>query len=126
MPRLTDNSADPPPGELVLRPVTQGCVEVEYVPARERLFQAGVAAERVDGLHTRLLHIDALQGDIKILPINTNPKKENFLKPKYDQVSQIIIGGQSLVRLGRNRDPAATVGDQHGKIMVTELDRGVL
>ena len=134
MPRLNDNTDDPPPGELVVRPVSQGCVDVEYVPSKERLLpkerllQAGVPDEHVDRLHTRLLHVDALQGEITIFPINTNPKKENFLKPKYDQVSQIIIGGQSLVRLGScpaNQEDVMVILESLPSCFVKDFDFGL-
>ena len=82
MPRLSDNTAGPPPGKLVVSPVSQGCVDVEYVPALERLLQAGVPADQVSQFRARLLHLDVKQGMVTIFPINTNPSRDNFLKPK--------------------------------------------
>ncbi|MDV2449556.1 Shedu anti-phage system protein SduA domain-containing protein [Xanthomonas hortorum] len=61
-------------------------VEVTAIPSKE------VRHLLIDDVPETLI-ARVMEDDIVMYPVNVNPTKADFLKPKYDQIDQIILGG---------------------------------
>ena len=109
MPRLINTTGDASPGHLIVELVSPGCADVDYMPPRHALLQMGVPEEHHGHTRTRLLQIDANRDSVTIFPIKTtNPRSDEFLKPKYRLVDRITIADQALV----TRDSCPTTQEE--------------
>lgn len=89
----------PPPdpkGELLIKEVHPRCVEVWFLPENERLQAARIALNERSKHRVKLLEINGQDAYITVSPINTLPTNPGFLKPKYDQVREIVIAETDL------------------------------
>ena len=80
-------------GRLAVEESTSnGCVEVFYIPSRERLEQAELNVEKPDLYRAKLLEFDRQHGIFTIFPINTRGRDPEFLKQEYMQIERITLG----------------------------------
>lgn len=89
----------PPPdpkGELLIEEVHPLCVEVWFIPEDERLEAARIDLKHRVRHRVKLLEISAQDAFIAVSPVNTLPTNPGFLKPKYDQVLEIVIAETDL------------------------------
>ncbi|AZU14303.1 hypothetical protein AC611_16810 [Xanthomonas phaseoli pv. phaseoli] len=61
-------------------------VEVTAIPSKE------VRHLLIDDVPETLIAL-VMEDDIVMYPVNVNPTKADFLKPKYDQINQIVLDG---------------------------------
>ena len=73
------------------------CIEVLYVPSRQKLVEAAIDFNDADAHRVKLLEIDKLSGRLTIFPTNTLAGNRDFLKPKYEQVERITLSGGQLI-----------------------------
>lgn len=89
----------PPPdpkGELLIEEVHPRCVEVWFIPEDARLTAAQIELKDRTKHRVKLLEISAQDSYIAVNPVNTLPTNPDFLKPKYDQVREIVIEDTDL------------------------------
>lgn len=89
----------PPPdpkGELFIEEVHPRCVEVWFIPEDARLEAARIDLKDRTKHRVKLLVISAQDSCIAVCPVNTLPNSPDFLKPKYDQVREIVIADTNL------------------------------
>ena len=79
------------PGSLVIESQCECCLDVFYIPSKERLEQSGLAPDNPTEHRVKLLHIGCGTRAVTIFPIRTSPHSNNFLKPKYHQIERITI-----------------------------------
>ena len=72
-------------------PSNADCIEVFYIPSREKLEKSNLSADNASDYRVKLLEIDSRNGQLTILPINTLAGHDKFLKPKYEQVKRITL-----------------------------------
>ena len=97
-------------GKLVVEPLSSDCVEVFYVPSKEKLVQSAAHRELVGehDLHGRhpaepavhrvkLLRIDGGKQCLTIFPTNTLGDHDNFLQSKYNQIQRITLSAANVV-----------------------------
>ena len=79
-------------GSLVLGAMSKtDCIEVFYIPSREKLEQSKLCPDKASEYRVKLLEIDSRNGRLTILPINTLAGHDKFLKPKYNQIERITL-----------------------------------
>ncbi|MEL8055188.1 MAG: DUF4263 domain-containing protein, partial [Pseudomonadota bacterium] len=89
----------PPPdpkGEILIEEQHPRCVEVWFIPDNARLREAGIDLNDREKRKVKLLELSAQDSYISISPINTLASRPEFLKPKYDQIREIVIEGTDL------------------------------
>ena len=97
-------------GSLVVEPLSSDCVEVFYIPSKEKLVESVLPREFAGelDLHSRhpieptphrvkLLRIDGGKQRLTIFPTNTIGGHDNFLKPKYKQIERITLSAGNVV-----------------------------
>ena len=77
-------------GHLVVQERSTDCVEVFYIPSRERLRQSGITPVNATEHRAKLLTIDSMNQRLIIFPIKTR-SGDDFLKQKYSQIERITI-----------------------------------
>ena len=77
-------------GHLVVQERSTDCVEVFYIPSRERLRQSGITPVNATEHRAKLLTIDSMNQRLTIFPIKTR-SGDDFLKQKYSQIERITI-----------------------------------
>ena len=98
-------------GRLVIEErMSNGIVEVYYVPPPLGLAERGIDPEDAENFKTKFLEFDTNSGRISIFPINTVSSGKNFLKPKYRKVRKITLADGKPV-LSANVDDGNMRGD---------------
>ncbi len=80
-------------GKLIIEENFPNCVDVFYIPPDEKLAIAGLDPNEAEKYKTLILTISGQDDYVEIFPINTNPKYDTFLKPKYNQIKSIVLEG---------------------------------
>lgn len=80
-------------GSLVVEELFPNCVEVFYVPPDEKLSASGLDPNDAMKHKAKLLIINGQDDFITIYPTNTLSGYDDFLKPKYDQITSITLEG---------------------------------
>ena len=93
MVRTFRNFSTIPQGELVIEEVFPNCVEVFYVPPRDKLKQSGLDPNTADAHRVKLLLINGQDQFVTIFPINTLGGHDDFLKPKHDKIERLTLSG---------------------------------
>ena len=84
-------------GSLVVEELSPDCVEVFYIPSKEKLKQFGLNPDRGAEHRVRLLKIDGSMQCITIFPTKTLGGRDDFLQPKYNQIKSITLADANLV-----------------------------
>ena len=84
-------------GSLVVEEPSLDCVEVFYIPSKEKLEESGLNPDRGAEHRVRLLKINGLSKCITIFPIKTLGGRDDFLQPKYNQAKSITLANANLV-----------------------------
>ncbi len=84
-------------GSLVVEEVSPVCVEVFYIPSKEKLEQSGLTQDEGAEHRVKLLKIDGQRQCITVFPIKTLGGRNDFLQPKYDQIKSITLADANLV-----------------------------
>ncbi len=84
-------------GRLVVEELSPDCVEVFYIPSKEKLEQSGLSQDEGPSHRVRLLKIDGQRQCIAIFPVKTLAHRDDFLQPKYDQIKSITLADANLV-----------------------------
>lgn len=58
VPHLTNSTTNESSGQLIVKLVSPECSDVDYVPGRDALLQAGIPEENHGRFRARLLHIE--------------------------------------------------------------------
>ncbi|NKM64360.1 DUF4263 domain-containing protein [Rhizobium leguminosarum bv. viciae 248] len=85
-----------PKGELQIEELHPRCVEVWFIPEDGRLEAAGIDLKDRAKHRVKLLEISAQDAYFSVSPVNTLPSSLAFLKPKYNQVREIVIADTDL------------------------------
>ncbi len=93
MVRLMERDTDTPKGDLIVEEVHSDCVEVYYVPEKEKLSQSGLDPDNRGNYRVKLLVVDGQNNSVTIYPVNTLGGHMNFLCPKYGKVTCITLSG---------------------------------
>ena len=94
-------------GKLVVEECEPDCVEVFYIPSREKLDQAGLDGDKGAEHRVKLLVINRQKSSLTISPVNARGNNKNFLKPKYSQVQRITLADGVLAYAGiSDADPS--------------------
>ena len=80
-----------PKGEIQIEELHPRCVEVWFIPDDERLRAARIELKDRKKHRVKLLIVSAQDHFISIYPVKTLPSSSSFLKPKYDQVREIVL-----------------------------------
>ena len=80
-------------GNLVITSSSGDQAEVSYVPPPSRLADCGISPSDANKYTTKLIELDIDSGRFSIFPIRTIGPSEDFLKPKYKQVTKITLAG---------------------------------
>jgi hypothetical protein len=80
---------------LLLESHSPDSTTVLYQPSRDKLRASSKYANPQGSAkaNKKLLHIDAKQDQLTIYPLNTLPRHEEFLEPKYHQIISITLEG---------------------------------
>ncbi|MDE2735500.1 MAG: DUF4263 domain-containing protein [Gemmatimonadota bacterium] len=107
MARIHENFDEYRHGKLVVKECQPNCVEVFYIPSKEKLKQSGLTSNKEAEHCVKLLIINGQEQTLTIFPTNTLGGHDNFLKPKYDQVERITLadGGIAYAHVN-NTDPS--------------------
>ena len=84
-------------GRLVVEKISSDCAEVFYFPSREKLQQSGLDVGSGSDHRVKLLEFDGVNCCITIFPTNTRAGRDDFLRPKYDQIRRITLANRALV-----------------------------
>ena len=84
-------------GNLVVKELSPDCVEVYYIPSKEKLEQSGLTQDGRAEHRVKLLRIDGQRQYITIFPVKTLGHREDFLQPKYDQIKSITLADAKMV-----------------------------
>jgi hypothetical protein len=93
MVRLMRAGAAPSGGSLSLEEVHPNCVDVFYLPEEEKIARARQRNTEIKEYRARILRISGQDHFLTIYPVNTNPEYDDFLKPKYKQITAITLDG---------------------------------
>ena len=80
-------------GKLVVEELFPNCVEVFFVPSREKQIQPVMNSEMPESFRAMILFINGQDDFLTIYPINTLDGHDGFLKPKYDRITCITLDG---------------------------------
>jgi len=69
-------------------------VDVFFVPPERSLIGAGLDPQKAYNHRTKLLEIDGKDDKLTIFPICTFADRDDFLKPKYEQIERITLEGK--------------------------------
>lgn len=81
-------------GRVVVVPCDPECIEVYYIPLRERLDQLGLTHIDVADARVKLLRIERHNKSLTVFPTRTSPTSLNrlgFLGPKYNKINAITL-----------------------------------
>ncbi len=78
-------------GRLIVEKLSSYCVEVFCIPSKENLELSGLHQNKSVEHRVKLLEIDGQNGCITIFPTNMRGDREDFLRPKYDQIKRITL-----------------------------------
>lgn len=93
MARFNRQLSDENTGRLMIQEVHPNCAEVFYIPPDHKLLAAGLDPSQSEKYKTLILCISGQDNFVEIFPINTLPKYDTFLKPKYKQIKSIVLRG---------------------------------
>ena len=123
-------------GKVVVERQSPNCVEVFYVPSKDRLEQSELEPDGIGGPSARLLYVDGRNQHLTMYPTHTLPsssKPDSFLQPKYSKVKRITLAGWSTfqsdvanVILNNNAGLGIANGENHGLDEDEELVKAVL
>jgi Leucine-rich repeat (LRR) protein len=91
MARAFRNSNSHEQGELVVEELSPSCVQVFYVPPREKVKQSGLDPDKIAEYRVKLLLINGKDSCLTIFPTNTLGGHYKFLKPKHHKVERITL-----------------------------------
>jgi Domain of unknown function (DUF4263) len=93
MVRLSTISSSSPGSILIVEEVHPECVEVFYIPEKEKLSRSGLDFDKAPDYRVKLLLISGQDNFVTLYPVNTLAGHEDFLKPKYEKVMRITLAG---------------------------------
>ena len=95
MPRMMDASTGiDDSGKVVIERPSADCVEVLYVPSKDRMNRAGFESHQPEEPRVKLFAVDGNNQSLTVFPINTFPSSSeprSFLRPKYSKVKAITV-----------------------------------
>ena len=84
-------------GSLIVEELSVHCVEVFYIPSKEKFEQSGLNPDTGAEHRVKLLEIDGWNQCMTIFPIKTIGGRDDFLQAKYKQIRSITLGDANLV-----------------------------
>ncbi len=84
-------------GSLVVEELSAHCIEVFYIPSKEKLEQPGLNPDTGAEHRVKLLEIDGWNQGITIFPIKTRGGRDDFLQAKYKQIRSITLINDNLI-----------------------------
>ena len=78
-------------GRLIVEKLSSYCVEVFCIPSKENLELSGLNQNKGVEHRVKLLEIDGQNECLTIFPTNMRGDREDFLRPKYDQIKRITL-----------------------------------
>jgi hypothetical protein len=78
---------------LIVEEVHPECVEVFYIPEKEKFSRSGLDFDKAPDYRVKLLLISGQDNFVTLYPVNTLAGHEDFLKPKYKKVMRITLAG---------------------------------
>jgi hypothetical protein len=84
------------PGQLIVETLHPGVNKVYFVPPAEKLADLALDSNNPQNYKTHILDIDSQRDSVSIYPVNTLGAHDDFLEPKYPQISSITLEGFEL------------------------------
>ena len=111
-------------GHLVVQEQSTDCVEVFYIPSKERLRQSGIAHVSATENRVKILKVDGSNRSLTIFPINTRSGGD-FLEQKYSQIERITITESYMPFVPLTQEEVMEVLEDLPRCFVKDYDYGL-
>lgn len=125
MARFNQQLSDEEIGKLIIKEIHPNYIEVFYIPPDYKLAEAGLDPNKAEKYKTLLLSISGQDNFVEIFPINTLPKHDEFLKPKYNQIRSIVLNGFDYGDAPQNQNEVMEILEELPLGFIKDYDYGL-